>query len=85
MTTSAERLTTDMKHSPAPGKVNIKFHSTSRFTSVPTNTLCLAFTKETTRYAKRQERGAWLVQLVEHETLDLKVMSSSPILGVEIT
>ena len=29
-------------------------------------------------------RGAWLAQSVEHETLDLEVVSSSPMLGVEI-
>ena len=30
-------------------------------------------------------KGSWLAQSEEHETLDLKVMSSSPTLGVEIT
>ena len=30
-------------------------------------------------------RGAWLAQLVECVTLDLRVVSSSPMLGVEIT
>ena len=29
--------------------------------------------------------GAWLAQLVEHVTLELWVVSSSPMLGVEIT
>ena len=29
--------------------------------------------------------GAWLAQLEEHATLDLRVMSSSPTLDVEIT
>ena len=29
--------------------------------------------------------GTWLAQTVEHVTLDLKVMSLSPMLGVEIT
>ena len=29
--------------------------------------------------------GAWLVPLVEHATLDLRVVSLSPTLGVEIT
>ena len=28
---------------------------------------------------------AWLAQSVEHVTLDLKVVSTSPLLGVEIT
>ena len=28
--------------------------------------------------------GAWLTQLVEHVTLDPEVMSSSPMLGVEL-
>ena len=31
------------------------------------------------------ERGAWLAQLVEHVTLDLGVVSSSPTMGVDIT
>ena len=30
-------------------------------------------------------RGAWLAQLMEHITLDLRVRSSSPTLSVEIT
>lgn len=29
--------------------------------------------------------GAWLVQLTVHVTLDLRVMSLSPTLGIEIT
>ena len=29
--------------------------------------------------------GAWLAQSVEHVTLDLEVVGSSPMLGVEIT
>lgn len=29
-------------------------------------------------------RGVWLVQLVKHATLNLGVMSSRPLLGVEI-
>ena len=29
--------------------------------------------------------GAWLAQLVEHATLDLRVVSSSPTLGMEPT
>lgn len=32
-----------------------------------------------------QARGAWLAQSVEHETLDLGVVSSSPTLGAEMT
>ena len=32
-----------------------------------------------------QWRSAWLDQSVEHETLDLKVVSSSPTLGIERT
>ena len=35
--------------------------------------------------AKKCSRGSWLAQLVEHETLDLRVVSSSPMLCVEIT
>lgn len=31
------------------------------------------------------ERGIWLAQSVEHATLDLRVVGSSPVLGVEIT
>ena len=36
---------------------------------------------------KNYENGwaAWLAQLVEHVTLDLGVVSSSPMLGVEVT
>ena len=30
-------------------------------------------------------RGTWLAQLVEHATLDLRVVGLSPTLGVEIT
>jgi len=29
--------------------------------------------------------GAWLAQLVEHATLDLRVVNSSPMLSIEIT
>ena len=32
-----------------------------------------------------KSRGTWLPQTVEHVTLDLRVESSSPTLGVEIT
>ena len=28
--------------------------------------------------------GTWLAQSIEHETLDLRVVSLSPVLGVEI-
>ena len=34
---------------------------------------------------KIKPRGTWLAQLVEHETLELWVMSSSPIVCEEIT
>ena len=38
------------------------------------------------RYGKTtNERGAWLVQLVEHAMFDLRIVSSSPTLGIEIT
>ena len=30
-------------------------------------------------------RGTWLVQSMKHATLDLRVVGSSPMLGVEIT
>lgn len=33
---------------------------------------------------KQTARGAWLAQLVEHDP-DLRVLSSSPKLGIEIT
>ena len=36
-------------------------------------------------FKNRQNRGTWLAQLVEHVTLDLRVVSSSPMVGVEIT
>ena len=34
---------------------------------------------------KHYFRGAWLAQLVEYATLDLRVRSSSPVLGIKIT
>jgi len=34
---------------------------------------------------KNLSRGTWLAQSAEHATLDLTVLSSSPMLGVEIT
>jgi len=34
---------------------------------------------------KSEDRDAWLAQSVEHATLDLGVMSSSPTLGTELT
>lgn len=34
---------------------------------------------------KCKPRDAWLVQSIEHATPDLKVMSSRPMLGVDIT
>ena len=34
---------------------------------------------------KSNHRGAWLAQSVEHATLDLEVVSSSPMLDTEIT
>lgn len=38
-----------------------------------------------TFFKKQQERGVWLVQSVEHVTPNLRVGSSSPMVGVEIT
>ena len=39
-----------------------------------------------TRLFKREEnRGAWLTQSVEHVTLDLGAVNSSPTLGMEPT
>ena len=35
--------------------------------------------------SERYWQNAWLAQLMEHVTLDLRVMSLSPALGVEIT
>lgn len=32
-----------------------------------------------------QERGPWLAQSVEHATLGLRIVSSSPMLGMETT
>ena len=34
---------------------------------------------------KTMLRGTWLVQSVEHVTFDLRVVNSSPMVGVEIT
>lgn len=31
------------------------------------------------------EQGAWLARAVQHSTLDLRVVRSSPMLGVEFT
>ena len=36
-------------------------------------------------FKKHSNMGAWLAQLVEHVTLDLRVVSSSPTLGLELT
>ena len=42
--------------------------------------------KNTGREVRRSGfRGTWLAQSVEPETLDLRVMSSSPALGIKIT
>ena len=38
-----------------------------------------------TSHTKHKIKGAWLVQLVEHATLDLRVVGLSPTVGVEIT
>ena len=35
-------------------------------------------------YSKGYQRGVWLAQLVKHVTLDLGVVSLSPMLGVKI-
>ena len=32
-----------------------------------------------------KKKGTWLAQLVEHVTLDLRVMRSSPGMGIELT
>ena len=34
---------------------------------------------------KKQDRDTWLAQLVQHATLDLRVLCSSPMLSVEMT
>ena len=41
--------------------------------------------RERKRNRKLLVRGTWLAQLVKHVTLDLKIGSPSPMLGVEIT
>ena len=38
-----------------------------------------------TEYSSIDEWGAWLAQSVKHVTLDLRVVSSSPMLGIELT
>ena len=38
-----------------------------------------------TLFISVKDGGAWLAQLEEHATLDLRVVSWSPMLGVEIT
>ena len=37
------------------------------------------------RSQESNPKGAWLAQLEEHATLDLRAVSSSPMLAVEIT
>ena len=36
-------------------------------------------------WLKKQNKGGWLAQSVEHATVDLEVVNSSPMLGAEIT
>ena len=43
------------------------------------------FGNVTFRSESLEDRGTWLSQSVEHATPDLGVMSSSPMLGIEIT
>ena len=38
-----------------------------------------------TKYTKINSRGSWMAQSVKHAILDLRVVSSSPRLGAEIT
>ena len=52
------------------------------------NTNCLegdSKTREIMHQLKSTKEGIWLAQSEEHVTLDLKVVSSRPTLGVEIT
>ena len=37
------------------------------------------------RHLERLVRGAWIAQSGEHETLDPRVMTSSPMLGMDPT
>ena len=45
----------------------------------------MAFSKCELYLLEMQTQGAWLVQLVEHVTLDVGVVGLSPVLGIEIT
>ena len=40
--------------------------------------------RKSKKYKNIRIEGAWLAQLVEHATLDLGVMSSSSMLGIEL-
>ena len=50
---------------------------------VPHASVCQA--RDTEEVTKPHLRGTWLAQMVEHATLDLGVMSLSPVLGIEPT
>ena len=47
--------------------------------------LRISYIREKNVSMKKANLGAWLAPLVEHATLDLRVVSSSPTLHVEIT
>ena len=47
--------------------------------------LTTAFAKKEDKVVQKHLRGTWLVQWENHEILVLRVMNSSPTLGVEIT
>ena len=46
---------------------------------------CVKVTDFQMGFRVRQVGGAWLAQSVEHATLDLGVMSLSPVLGIDLT
>ena len=58
------------------------FETFSKVTVIKT---CSTHTRISTLYQEYMLRGAWLAQSVEHVTLDLRDVSSSPMSGIAIT
>ena len=53
--------------------------------SMIVNSTCCTCINSSLEIRTHINRGTWLAQSVEHATLDLGVVSSSPALGAEIT
>ena len=69
---------TNIKHSSTPSWIHINSHNKGLLISFA-DTMCLNFGKK-----KIKEWVSWLAQSVEHVTLDLRVVSLSSTLDVEI-